>query len=83
MAHWYHAPNAKCPYCEQIFQMKISKKRLLWLMPVILLIMIIQTDLITKHLFSNYLTTGIIVTGALGGLIAGIGIRLCYVAKKD
>jgi hypothetical protein len=82
MKKWYKSPDAKCPSCENIFQIKISIKRFLCLLPIMLCFMVLETELIRNHLFEQNLTVNTIA-GALAGLIAGIGIRLSYVVKYE
>jgi hypothetical protein len=82
MKKWYKSPDAKCPYCENIFQIKMDMKRSLIILPITICLVLIETELITKYFFEHNIETNIIA-GALAGLIIGISLRLCYVVKYE
>jgi hypothetical protein len=79
---WNESPAAKCPVCESIFRVRISKKFAFIILPLTILIMLLEIDFIERISFLQNVA-GIIVGGALGGLTAGIGIRFCYVVDEN
>jgi hypothetical protein len=82
MKKWYKAPDAKCPYCENIYQIKMDLKRSLIILPLAVCLSIIVSEFITRYIL-EYNTATTLVAGAVVGLILGIGLRLCHVVKYD
>jgi uncharacterized Zn-finger protein len=81
LKNWSKKTESKCPNCNKSFQTKISKKIAVFILPLTILIMIFELEFIKSFEFMGSIS-GIIIAGALGGLTAGIGIRLCYVPDE-
>jgi len=83
LKNWNNKTESKCPNCNKSFQTRISKKIAIFILPLTIFIMILELELIKSIEFMNSIG-GILIAGALGGLTAGIGIRLCFVPdEKD
>jgi hypothetical protein len=78
LKNWNSKRKSKCPNCNKSFHTKISKKIAILILPLTILTMILELELIKSIGFLNGMG-GILTAGALGGLTAGIGIRLCLV----
>ena len=81
LKNWNSKRKSKCPNCNKSFHTKLSKKIAILILRLTILTMVLELELIKSIEFLNAVG-GILIAGALGGLTAGIGIRLCLVSEE-